>query len=350
VGTRALLFLSLSIAAATFAGTGTAHASTSTSKAEALVNQAVELRRSGDDQAALPLLQQAYALGHAPRAAGQLGLCEQALGQWADAEGHLLEALKADADPWVKKSRRVLEDALVIVKSHIARVEVQGEPEGAEVLINGLVVGKLPLSGPVRVAAGELEIELRAPGFAREAKTLRLDAGQYQRVVLRASKPGAPPPVPVPAPAAPAPAPVVNVEVQVPAQPAPAASSGPAGLVVARWVALGLGAAGLGVGVFGAVQRSSRLDTFDESCSLRMGVPVNDVTGLPDPTCNSKKSAYESSGTLAIVGFAAGGALVATGVVLWLLAPRPSAAPATAFACAPGVDAAGVSLGCAARF
>lgn len=320
----------------------------STSKSDALVNQAVELRRSGDDQGALGLLQQAYGMGHAPRATGQLGLCEQALGQWADAEGHLLEALKADQDAWVKKSRRVLEDALVVVKSHIARVEVQGEPEGAEVLLNGVVAGKLPLAGPMRVAAGELEIELRAPGYARETKTLRLEAGQYQRVVLRASRAVAaatPPPAPAPVP--------VNVTVTT----APATAAAPAGdggasspaavatvapassaRGVYKWVAFGLGAAGLGVGAYGWKQNSDGTAAFDKAgCGILNGQAVN-AAGSADPDCASKKSSYEAGTTLAVAGFAAGVVLIGAGVALWLTEPQPGATT-TALACVPTVGA-----------
>ena len=165
------------VAAATIATGSAARAASASSKADALVNQAVELRRNGDDQGALALLLQAYGLGHAPRATGQLGLCEQALGRWADAEMYITEALKAESDPWVKKNRRTLEDALVIVKSHIARVEIQGEPPGAEIWVNGTLAGKLPLAAPVRVSAGEVEVELRAPGFVREAKTMQARRG-----------------------------------------------------------------------------------------------------------------------------------------------------------------------------
>ena len=43
------------------------------------VTQGIALRRAGDDQGALPLFEQAYHDTHAPRAAAQLGLCEQAL-------------------------------------------------------------------------------------------------------------------------------------------------------------------------------------------------------------------------------------------------------------------------------
>jgi hypothetical protein len=327
-------------------------------KSDTLVNQGVELRRNGDDQGALALLLQAYALDHAPRAAGQLGLCEQALGRWADADVYITEALKAETDAWVKKNRRTLEDALVIVKSHIARVEIEGEPEGAEIWVNGVLAGKLPLAAPVRVAAGEVEIELRAPGFAREAKTMRLEAGQYQRIVLRASKQVVAPPAPPPPSAAP-PAPsttnvVVNLEDQrregQPPPQAPPSATG--GRLALKWIAWGLGAAALGVGVYGAVENANGVSTFDERCRIgALGNAVDKDTGMASDPCTSEKSDYESKGRLSVGGFIAGGVLVATGFVLWATEPAARASDHAALACLPTVtDRLGPALGCALRF
>jgi hypothetical protein len=339
-----------------------------TSKADALVNQAVELRRDGDDQGALALLLQAYGMGHAPRATGQLGLCEQALGRWADAEVYITEALKAESDPWVKKSRRALEDALMIVKSHIARIEVEGEPPGAEIWVNGTLAGTLPLGAPVRVSAGEVEVELRMPGFVRASKTLHLDAGQYQRIVLRAIKESAAPaPAPVAAPA-PAAAPsnttvVVNLDEQrreqgpaatittAPSAPPPASAS--TGRLALKWVAWGLGAAAVGVGVYGVLGNAKGVSDFNNAgCSINsQGQLVDATTGALKPACASKKSDYETKATIGIAGFAAAGVLTATGLLLWLTEPAARASETASLSCAPALtDRGGAALGCAMRF
>jgi hypothetical protein len=332
-------------------------------KAEALVNQAVELRRNGDDEGALALLLQAYGLARAPRTAGQLGLCEQALGRWAEAETYLTEALKAQEDPWVKKNRGTIEDALAFVKSHIARIEVQGDPQGAEVWVNGALVGKLPLGSPVRVAAGEVEVELRASGFVNEKKTMRLEAGQYQRIILHASeRPVAAPPPPPPQPAA-APSETTNIVVNVPeshngtATPTvtreqePAASTGRLAL---KWVAFGLGAAAIGVGVYGTVGNANGVSNFDAKCGIdpMTGSPFSKKAGTTDAQCVSFKSDYESKSHVGIGGFIAAGALVTTGLILWLTEPAtPRAHDAAALRCAPALGPGlAPTLGCVMRF
>ena len=80
-----------------------AHAADESAKAEQLIQEANELRRQGQDQRAMPLLQQAYELARTARTAAQLGLAEMALGYWVEAEGHLNEALTVSHHPWVDK-------------------------------------------------------------------------------------------------------------------------------------------------------------------------------------------------------------------------------------------------------
>src|SRR5688500_10991836 len=58
-------------------------------RVEELIRQGVALRRSGQDQAALPLFQKAHEIGHTPRTAAQLGLVEMALGYVLEAERDL---------------------------------------------------------------------------------------------------------------------------------------------------------------------------------------------------------------------------------------------------------------------
>src|SRR5215471_18136339 len=113
-------FVGFALAVVVLLGSGGARAAAGADEAERLTMKALELRKSGDDQGALPLLERAYSLSRSPRAAVQLGLCQQALGRWADAETNVTQGLKAEKDPWIKKNRRPLEEALVTIKSHIA--------------------------------------------------------------------------------------------------------------------------------------------------------------------------------------------------------------------------------------
>lgn len=162
--------------------------SATTADEETLIHKGVELRRARDDLAARAEFQKAYDLTHSPRAAAQLGLAEFALGRFEDAEAHVSEALHAQSDPWINKHRKELDQSLANLQTHVARVEVIGDPLGAEVYVNGRLSGRLPLDNPVTVSEGQVDVELRAPGFERGSRTITLSGQQYQRLVIRLAR------------------------------------------------------------------------------------------------------------------------------------------------------------------
>jgi len=155
------------------------------SKAEQLIYEGLELRRAGQDSDALPKFEEAHRITPTARAAAQWGLCLQAVGRWSEADVRLSEALKSKKDPWIIKNRQILKDSLEQVKTKVARVEVNGGPDGATVLINGYDVGRYPLPGAVPVNAGNLDIEVVKAGFKRGYRSITIAGGQYERLVIR---------------------------------------------------------------------------------------------------------------------------------------------------------------------
>lgn len=149
---------------------------------DALIHRGIELRKQGNDRAALDEMQQAYAIKHAPRAAAQLGFTEQALGLWPEAEEHVHEALASTGDAWVRKNRTTIEAALATIREHVGRVQVDGGEPGAQVTVNGRAVGSMPLPDSVPVNAGPVDVEMRAAGYAPALKTVNVAAGELTRV------------------------------------------------------------------------------------------------------------------------------------------------------------------------
>ena len=94
------------------------------------------------------------------------------------------------------------------------------------------------------------------------------------------------------------------------------------------------------------------MTAFDNAgCGLQSGNAVDNKTGLPSPTCTSKKSDYDSKAKLAIGGFVAGGVLVATGLVLWLTEPSAHASETASLSCLPALTTRGeLGVGCHLRF
>ena len=97
---------------------------------DALIHRGIELRRQGNDRAALDELERAYAIKRSPHAAAQLGFVEQALGLWPQAEQHVREALAAKDAPWVRKNRATVDAALATIRAHIGHVQIDGGVAG----------------------------------------------------------------------------------------------------------------------------------------------------------------------------------------------------------------------------
>jgi len=326
---------------------GTAAADDAQREADKLIKHGVDLRKAHDDEAAAREFQKAYDLAHTPRAAGQLGLAEQALGRWEDAERHVAEAVHAPADPWVAKNRAALDEALGTIQAHLGRVEVIGNPPGADVSINGREVGKLPLADAVRVSAGEVDIEVRLPGYVGAQRNVTIVGGQYQKVVIHLTKETVPGPEPKPANPEAAPAPLRPVDS------GPAAGPSSTRLAL-KWGAAGLAGAGLVTGVVFTVLHSSNVSTFNSSCAINSaGMAVRKTDGTVDSSCQSKLNTSKTYEDVMIAGYVAAGAFAATWLILQLTEhPSDSGAAATQALRGPlcGPTSSGVGLSCAVRF
>lgn len=325
-------------------------------EADRLIKHGVELRKAHDDSAAAGEFQKAYDLVRSARSAGQLGLAEQALGRWEDAERHVGEAVRAAQDPWVIKNRGPLEKALAIIQDHLGRIEVIGDPEGAEVMVSGRPAGKLPLGEAVRVSAGQVDVDVRAPGYVSAQRNVTIVGGQYQKVVIHLVKESAPVAVAVsPGPAA-TPVPVSPVMPPGPsASPAPAdAESGPSTARVAlKWSTAGLAAVGLGTGIVATVMHSHNVSQFgNHGCRIRDGAGVLQSTGDADPTCQSLLDSYKTDQTVAIAGYVTAGVFATVSLVLFLTEPSSAPRPAEHALRVPlcGPAPAGVGIACAGHF
>ena len=159
-----------------------------TSDVEKLIRKGNELRKSGRSHEALPLFQKAYEVSTTPRTAAQLGLCEMALGYWLASDTHLNEAL-AGRGEWLESNRPTIEASLREVQRQIGEVVVMGNPTGAFVSVNGRQIGTLPVA-PLRVAAGQIRVELTAPGYKDRSVTVVVVGGTQERVTIQLVREG----------------------------------------------------------------------------------------------------------------------------------------------------------------
>jgi hypothetical protein len=309
---------------------------------EALIKHGVALRRQGNDAAALQEFRRAYDLAPSPRAAAQMGLAEQQMQSWVDASRHLAEALRAPADPWIKKNRPVLETSLHTVESHVGRVLIGGEPAGAEVFVNGQNAGTVPLREPATVPPGPVRVEVRSTGFVTSTLSLVVPAGDLNRVEVRLERERTltPPPLAarnagltrasssddgsVPRGSArrdlvqqPMIEPVGEAapeEADRPAEPAPNSTAR-----TARWIALGFTAVFAAGGVAGMLIREQNVKSFNDSrCSLDARTrTVMSPTGQ-SINCRAWAQNADTAKTIGIVGAVGAGLLAVTSAVLFV--------------------------------
>lgn len=132
---------------------------------ETLHERANELRRQGHHEEALQIFQGIYTRTREPRALARISLAEFALNRFEVAEEHMLGALAARDDSWIRHNHHDLENALQQIQSNLGRMSVEVSVPGAELWIRGQRVRSLPLREPYRTAVGVVEYEVRAPGF-----------------------------------------------------------------------------------------------------------------------------------------------------------------------------------------
>jgi hypothetical protein len=156
--------------------------------ADALIKQGIELRKTGDHQGALRLFQRAYELRQSPRALAQVGLAEQALGNWADAEKHVGEAVVLfPNDPWIKKNAKVLETDLGVIREHVGILEIavtsaDGSKPDADLTVNGQPIDRALWSNKaLHLSQGSTALRVEAPGYVGETRPIKITGNRTLR-------------------------------------------------------------------------------------------------------------------------------------------------------------------------
>jgi hypothetical protein len=147
-----------------------------------LIERGIALRKAGDDARALEQFQRAERVEpDSTRVRVHLAAVYQALGNWEAADRYLTLALADPSDPYVQKHQAILANARRTIDGHIGALELTGGPRGTEVLLNGRLVGRLPLQQAIRVQAGIYALEARLPGHYPVTRSIALAGGALAR-------------------------------------------------------------------------------------------------------------------------------------------------------------------------
>jgi len=303
---------------------------------DTLIGQGLGFREKGDDEAALRTFKEAYERFKSARALAQVALAEQALGRWVDADAHLAEALRREADPWIAKNAALLRQAMNDIQGRLGWLQLSGTDVRADVLINGQPAGQMPVGGPLRVLAGSLALEVRAPGYLPVVRNVSVPAGGTAResiTLIRVADSNA---SVAPPPNAPPPALVERPTIRDNAW------------STRRKLAVGSLAAGgafLGGGVAFMILHNNKAGEYkDAGCATVL-------TNQGPPGCSDKADSANLTETLSIIGYAGAGVLAGAGLYLLLTEDQPASngGPSTSISlrCAPALNA-GVT--CAGTF
>lgn len=162
-------------------------------EARAHFNQGVTFAKKGEWPKAYAAFLEAWKLKTHPQIALNLGRAEMEIGKYRDSIAHLhyhLEHAEA-GDPDMPTSRRWLTES----EKKVARLEITVDVAGSEVLVDGVLEGKAPLSGRVLVDPGAHRVEV-VRGTAREARTVEVAQGASVRVSFGAAEPEPEPALP----------------------------------------------------------------------------------------------------------------------------------------------------------
>jgi hypothetical protein len=259
----------LTLAVALLVGTAPARAQVEETP-DAMIERALALRDAGNDVDAHDLIVRAQALSPTPRNTAQLGLVEQALGLFVLSEQHLVQALAAADDSWIRRRRARLEQSLGLVRQRLGSVDLLTSVPGATVSIGGEVVGVTPFAAPIRVEIGTIPAEVSLDGYRTQTVSLVVTANALNRQTVRLLP--NPPVAPLPAVTTDAPVVVASPPVLPPpttpvraAQPEPGDPPTPVepsggGSITSRWwfwTILGVVVAGGGVALAVALSSDS---------------------------------------------------------------------------------------------
>jgi len=299
--TTALLSLALLAGAAPALAQGG-----SVAAAEAFFREGRALFDAGKFAEACPKLAESHRLDPATGTLLALALCHEgegklatAWGEFADAEGRARREGRADRE-------KVATEHATALQRRLSTLTVDVSPEaaavsGLEVRVDGVVAGAASFGSAVPVDGGEHRVQVSAPGKAPWEGLVTV------KPELDAVRVTVPPLVDAP----PQTAPVAPVAQPSAAPAAPPPKKGGAWMSTTGLVVAGAGVVAVGVGSYLALDAKSDYDAADEQCNGDVCPPV---------AFRATEDA-RSQGTIATVLFVVGGAAVATGAVLWFLAP-----------------------------
>jgi hypothetical protein len=157
---------------------------------EAPIQQGIALRKAGNDEAALALfIDLEHTNPDSVRVLLHVTAAAQATGRWMMAYTYLQKAFAHKNEPYFIRYRAAIKSIDDATAQHVGQFRALGDPIGAEVRLNGELVGTLPMAEAKPVEVGQYVLEVSKGGFYPLRRTVSVGPGSaltQESVALRA--------------------------------------------------------------------------------------------------------------------------------------------------------------------
>jgi hypothetical protein len=191
-GSRALFVAGMLLSLGTRAEPASSDANRGKDKASAHFERGVALAREGKLEAAVLEFEGAYRAHPHYSVLFNLGQARAAMGQSVEAVDAFRRYLDEGGTAIDRARRAHVLELVAFHEKRIGSLELVVEPDGAEIWIDGRLLGTSPVSRPVKLAEGTHSVSIRKDGFGPVAGSVRVEAGSTAKLALRVERVGAP--------------------------------------------------------------------------------------------------------------------------------------------------------------
>jgi len=138
---------------------------------------AIKLYEEADYTLALAEFERVYELMPDYRVLYNIGQVNIQLGRYARAFGALNEYTTRGGAELPPDRRAAVQADLDLLSGRVARISVSVDQTGAEIALDGTVMGKTPLVEPLIVDVGERTLRVSLPGYVSQSRSLTLAGG-----------------------------------------------------------------------------------------------------------------------------------------------------------------------------
>jgi hypothetical protein len=169
-------------------------------EARARFGRGVELYKEGSFDAALAEFNKAYEIAPNYRVLYNIAQVQRERHDFVSALRMFQQYMDQGGAEITAERRDQVTKEIAALHGRVAELQVQSDVDGAELFVDGVSIGVLPLGEPALVSAGVRQIELRKAGYLSSSRTLTIAGGETVRPVFTLERSSSEAPVAAPSP------------------------------------------------------------------------------------------------------------------------------------------------------